>query len=210
MPKISLQKRRQVINLYKQKWNICRISKELSIISSTVLRIIKKYQTFGTVEDRKRPGRNRKITEKMKKIVVWTAKKDPKIIVPIKNKVDASCYIQILKDHALNFLDLHEIFQQDNAPAHSAEKTRIFFEENAFVCLENWPPQSPDLNIIENLWSVLKKAVSRRNPRNLDELLSFSQEEFAKIPKDYVQKLYDSIPSRLTLVLQNNGYATKY
>ena len=78
MPKISLQKRRQVINLYKQKWNICRISKELSIISSTVLRIIKKYQTFGTVEDRKRPGRNRKITEKMKKIVVWTAKEQRK------------------------------------------------------------------------------------------------------------------------------------
>ena len=26
-----------------------------------------------------------------------------KIIVPIKNKVDASCYIQFLKNHALNF-----------------------------------------------------------------------------------------------------------
>ena len=127
----------------------------------------------------------------------------------ISSKVDASCYIQILKNHALNFLDLHEIFQQDNAPAHSAKKTRMFFE-NALVCLENWPPQSPDLNIIEILWSVLKKAISRRNPRNLDELLSFSQEEFAKTPKEYVQKLYDSVPSRITLVLQNNGYATKF
>ena len=78
MPKISLQKRRQVINLYKQKWKFCRISKELLIFSSTVLRIIKKYEAFGTVEDRKRPGRNRKITEKMKKIVVRTAKKRKK------------------------------------------------------------------------------------------------------------------------------------
>ena len=87
-----------------------------------------------------------------KKVMLWGCipSNGEKIIVPIK-KVDASCYIHILKDHALNFLDLHEIFQQDNVPAHSAEKTRIFFEENAFVCLENWPPQSPDLNIIENL-----------------------------------------------------------
>ena len=77
MPKISLQKRRHVINLYKQKWNICRISKELLIISSTILRIIKKYEAFGTVEDRKNTGRNRRITEKMKQIVVRTAKKDP-------------------------------------------------------------------------------------------------------------------------------------
>ena len=46
-----------------------------------------------------------------------------RMIVAIKNKVDSSCYIQILKDHALNFWDLHEIFQQDNAPAHSAERT---------------------------------------------------------------------------------------
>ena len=78
MLKISLQKQRQVINLFKRKWKICRISKELSIISSTVLRIVKKYETFGTVEDRKRPGRNRKITEKLEtKIVVRTEKKDP-------------------------------------------------------------------------------------------------------------------------------------
>ena len=77
MPKISLQKRRQVINLYKQKWNICRISKELLIISSTVLRIIKKYEAFGTVEDRKRPQKKPQNNQKNEKIVVRTAKKDP-------------------------------------------------------------------------------------------------------------------------------------
>ena len=117
-------------------------------------------------------------------------------------KVDASCYIQILKDHALNF----PTRQRKTTSQPTVPKNANFFEENAFVCLENWPPQSPDLNVIGNLWSVLKKAVYRRNPRNLDELLFFSQEEFAKIPKAYVQKLYDSNPSRLTLVLQNIGY----
>ena len=120
-----------------------------------------------------------------------------KCILPIKNKVDASCYIQLLKDHALSFLDLHEIFQQDNARPTVPKKRDFFFDENAFVCLKNWPPQSPDLNIIEKLWSVLKKAVSRRNSRNLDELLSFSQEKFAKIQKKMCKNFMTQTPAEL-------------
>ena len=49
-----------------------------------------------------------------------------KLLIPIRNKVNADCYIQVLKDHVLRFLNLHEIFQQDNAPSHTARKTRVF------------------------------------------------------------------------------------
>ena len=41
-------------------------------------------------------------------------------------------------------------------------------------------------------------------------LFLFFFEEFAKKPGEFEQKLYDLIPSRYTLELQNNGYATKY
>jgi hypothetical protein len=34
----------------------------------------------------------------------------------------------------------------------------------------DWPSQSHDLNPIENLWSVMKNIVQKRNPKNLDEL----------------------------------------
>ncbi len=133
-----------------------------------------------------------------------------RLLVPIKNKVDAEIYISMLKEYVVDFLYMHEPFQQDNAPAYTALKTKNFFWENGFTILENWPAQSPDINIIENLWSILKKNVRKRHPETLVELETFAKEEFYKIPDDYIKKLYTSIPQRLQAVIKNFGYPTKY
>ena len=58
-----------------------------------------------------------------------------------------------------------------------------------------WPPNSPDMNIIENLWSHLDHMVCVRNPlpHNHDELWEVLQEEWMRIDPDYITCLYDSI-----------------
>ena len=57
-----------------------------------------------------------------------------------------------------------------NAPAHNSILSKTWFSENGLEILENWPPNSPDINIIENVWSLLKKRVFQRHPKNIEEL----------------------------------------
>lgn len=105
--------------------------------------------------------------------------------------------------------DPEYVFQQDNAPCHKAKKSMDWFLNNA-VPLFPWPPQSPDLSPIENLWSIIKEKVTVYKVKSKEELKLKIFEEWEKIPNELCKKLVDSMPKRVRAVIKARGGATKY
>ena len=95
-------------------------------------------------------------------------------IIMFSGIMNAPRYQQILEAGLLPFL--HECFpdghrlQQDNDPKHCSLLIGDFFSENG-VFWWHTPPESPDLNPIENVWGSLKQFLrTTYKPKNLDKL----------------------------------------
>ena len=110
-----------------------------------------------------------------------------------------------------HFTNRRWVFQEDNAPCHVSARSNEWKQNNDIETLP-WPPQSPDLNIIENVWKVLKIRVQRRanEIRNADDLKHVVQDTWSNLPLVYIRSLYQSLPRRIRTVLRFRGHITKY
>ena len=110
-------------------------------------------------------------------VTVWGAMsyKGTGFLAPLHGNLNARGYIHILEDamipsaHYLGYGD-NFFFLDGSAPCHPAAIVNTWKTDNNIMSLVNWPPQSPDLNPIENLWRELKTAVHHYRSRNLNEL----------------------------------------
>lgn len=100
-------------------------------------------------------------------------------------------------------------FYQDNDPKHSAYITREWLLYNCRKTLDV-PPQSPDLNPIENLWFKLEQEIRKRPVSSASEMKQRLLEEWQNLPPTYLHSLVASMPRRLAAVIKAQGGHTKY
>ena len=103
------------------------------------------------------------------------------------------------------------IFQQDGDSKHTSKLAKWFLAKQPFSVLP-WPSSSPDMSIIEHSWDYVDRQICQRDvlPTSEENLWEILQEEWAKIPLDYINKLYDSLPHRVQELLNVKGSHTSY
>lgn len=93
---------------------------------------------------------------------------------------------------------------------HTSLYTRNWFATHPQLELLIAPPNSPDLNPIENFWTEMTR--DWQNLRNKDTLDDYIVERLQQMRANpqYFHNIYKSMPYRMRAVIDNNGGPTKY
>src|SRR5204862_8282708 len=103
---------------------------------------------------------------------------------------------------------------QDNVFIYIVSEIKQWFE-NMSIPLLKWPPYSPDLNLIEHLWHLIKTWIQKNRP----ELVKMSSGEedlkalrkaiikaWEAIPQEQIDDLIKSMPRRCAAVVKAKGW----
>jgi transposase len=140
----------------------------------------------------------------------------------IDGNMDKILYKEILEDELeqtiaistdkLGFRRDQVIFQQDNDPKHTSKLVTNYLQDQSYQVMQ-WPPQSPDLNPIENMWALLKRRLNdyETATKGMNELYERVTEVwYDQMKPEECQKVIESMPRRIQAVIKAKGKWTKY
>ena len=111
-----------------------------------------------------------------------------------------------LFQHAGHWADNWQL-QQDNAPPHKTKTNMDFIADNVpgghFLA---WPPNSPDLSPIENLWSWMDSKLHKLHKcKSIEDLKEKLEQVRQSIPPSLLHNMFDGMRARMQRVVELDG-----
>ena len=102
------------------------------------------------------------------------------------------------------------IVMEDNAPVH--KKVCILVRDALGMQTLEWPPNSPDLNPIEHVWSYIKDIITRdyAHISSVEEMKRIVRMLWEEITDGQFDYLIDSMPERMQAVIDALGGSTRF
>ena len=127
--------------------------------------------------------------------------------------MNGDLYRQVITRHKMEmenlFYDGEFYFVQDNHPAHKVSEDWMI-KEQKFELIK-LPKRSPDLNIIENLWSALKKNIKCEAPTNERELRASLLSNWEMLTrKDKLLLFFEGLYRRYLECIEKGGEKLPY
>ena len=89
----------------------------------------------------------------------------------------------------------------DNYPKHTNSLAKEFYKKHCKRI--DWSAKSPDLNPIENIWSIMKLRLNQISTSKIYEVISEVKEIWEELNQEYIDNCIESMPSRLLECINN-------
>lgn len=129
-----------------------------------------------------------------------------KMLVVLKSgeRLDRDKYVRSILAKCVPELRSRNLtFLQDGAACHRAAIPYLNGKNVPLV--QDYPPRSPDMNVIETLWANLQRRVWAKRPITCADLVRSIREAWEEIPQYEIDNLIKTWPARLHKVIANNG-----
>ena len=163
--------------------------------------------------------------------VNWHGKSEIRVYVDYKQKrrgfglkrihlaMNTDNTIDSFANYLLPFLDetdtKNNLILMDGARCHISKDTQDWLDENSIKCIpygrkpiqtpNGHPPNSPDLNPIENIFAYWHERVAKRNPKMIAQLIEIVKDEWNKIPLSVIRNCIKHLSKVMKWVEENNG-----
>ena len=120
----------------------------------------------------------------------------PAHIFDVGLKVNTKVYLDVLKSVVIPWCNQVAVgrpwvWQQNSAPVHKSKETQAWLQKECydFVSFSNWPPSSPDLNLLDYfVWSYVEN-ITNITPHNTKaSLIAAIRRVFAELPPALVER----------------------